>query len=118
MEEVFLEQTRGRENGLIVCTYAEAILGIGDQGVGVAYLCDLPVTCDSHFNPKGVPSSAIYDTSQSLETPSSPEFSSQTKPSFLLHWARMPNIIGSWVGPNTFEQAFLNIPSRNQLQNW
>lgn len=34
MEEAFLEQTKGREIDLIVCTDAEAILGIGDQGVG------------------------------------------------------------------------------------
>ncbi|OJA16884.1 hypothetical protein AZE42_08502 [Rhizopogon vesiculosus] len=33
-EKDFLEQTRGREIDLIVCTDAEAILGIGDQGVG------------------------------------------------------------------------------------
>jgi len=38
MEEDFLEQTRGRDIDLIVCTDAEAILGIGDQGVGVRYL--------------------------------------------------------------------------------
>jgi malate dehydrogenase (oxaloacetate-decarboxylating) len=38
MEEDFLEQTRGRDIDLIVCSDAEAILGIGDQGVGVGYL--------------------------------------------------------------------------------
>ncbi|KAG1902607.1 uncharacterized protein F5891DRAFT_1022447 [Suillus fuscotomentosus] len=34
MEKDFLEQTRGKDIELIVCTDAEAILGIGDQGVG------------------------------------------------------------------------------------
>ncbi|KZT73367.1 hypothetical protein DAEQUDRAFT_721963 [Daedalea quercina L-15889] len=34
MEEDFLEQTRGRDIQLLVCSDAEAILGIGDQGVG------------------------------------------------------------------------------------
>ncbi|KAF9492252.1 hypothetical protein BDN71DRAFT_1451813 [Pleurotus eryngii] len=34
MEEDFLEQTRGRAIDLVVCSDAEAILGIGDQGVG------------------------------------------------------------------------------------
>ena len=36
MEDDFLEQTRGREIDLIVCTDSEAILGIGDQGVGAS----------------------------------------------------------------------------------
>ena len=35
MEEDFLEQIRGRDVDLVVCSDAEAILGIGDQGVGV-----------------------------------------------------------------------------------
>ncbi|TFY55032.1 hypothetical protein EVJ58_g8504 [Rhodofomes roseus] len=34
MEEDFLEQTKGRDIQLFVCSDAEAILGIGDQGVG------------------------------------------------------------------------------------
>ena len=42
MEDDFLEQTRGREIDLIVCTDSEAILGIGDQGVGVSSLLSLP----------------------------------------------------------------------------
>lgn len=37
MERDFLEQTKGREIDLIVCSDAEAILGIGDQGVGVCF---------------------------------------------------------------------------------
>ena len=35
MEEDLLEQTKGRTIDLIVCSDSEAILGIGDQGVGV-----------------------------------------------------------------------------------
>lgn len=37
MEEDFLAVTKGRNIDLIVCSDAEAILGIGDQGVGVSY---------------------------------------------------------------------------------
>lgn len=36
MEKDFLDQTSGRNIDLIVCSDAEAILGIGDQGVGVS----------------------------------------------------------------------------------
>lgn len=47
MEEDFLEQTKGRDIDLVVCSDAEAILGIGDQGVGVRS-CDilLPIATD------------------------------------------------------------------------
>jgi malate dehydrogenase (oxaloacetate-decarboxylating) len=38
MEEDFLEQIKGRDIDLVVCSDAEAILGIGDQGVGVNLL--------------------------------------------------------------------------------
>ncbi|KAJ7040251.1 hypothetical protein C8F04DRAFT_1230938 [Mycena alexandri] len=34
MEEDFLEQTKGKNIDLVVCSDSEAILGIGDQGVG------------------------------------------------------------------------------------
>ena len=36
MEEDFLEQIKDKEIDLVVCSDAEAILGIGDQGVGVS----------------------------------------------------------------------------------
>lgn len=38
MEQDFLEQAQDREIDLIVCSDAEQILGIGDQGVGVSRL--------------------------------------------------------------------------------
>jgi malate dehydrogenase (oxaloacetate-decarboxylating) len=38
MEEDFVEQIRGRDIDLVVCSDAEAILGIGDQGVGVCHV--------------------------------------------------------------------------------
>ena len=43
MEEDFVEQTKGRQIDLIVCSDAEAILGIGDQGVGVRYIMTLGI---------------------------------------------------------------------------
>ena len=42
MEQDFLEQIEGRDIDLIVCTDSEAILGIGDQGVGVNLHISLP----------------------------------------------------------------------------
>jgi len=36
MEEDFLDMIEGREFDLVVCSDAQAILGIGDQGVGVS----------------------------------------------------------------------------------
>jgi malate dehydrogenase (oxaloacetate-decarboxylating) len=35
MEEDYLSQTEHRDIDLVVCSDGEAILGIGDQGVGV-----------------------------------------------------------------------------------
>jgi hypothetical protein len=43
MEEDFLEQIKGRDIDLVVCSDSEAILGIGDQGVGVTPFIFLPV---------------------------------------------------------------------------
>ncbi|KAJ7292975.1 hypothetical protein C8J57DRAFT_11999 [Mycena rebaudengoi] len=64
MEEDFLEQTQGRDIDLIVCSDSEAILGIGDQGVGVrvqANLCPIPNVL-STFQGIGISSakSSIY----------------------------------------------------------
>jgi|SRR6266850_289777 len=42
MEEDFLEQIKGRDIDLVVCSDSEAILGIGDQGVGVNLSIFLP----------------------------------------------------------------------------
>ena len=41
MEADFLEQTKGREIDLVVCSDAEQILGIGDQGVGVSTILNI-----------------------------------------------------------------------------
>jgi malate dehydrogenase (oxaloacetate-decarboxylating) len=43
MEADFLAQLEGRNVELVVCSDAEAILGIGDQGVGVLVIASLLV---------------------------------------------------------------------------
>lgn len=49
MEEDFLEQTKDRDIDLVVCSDAEAILGIGDQGVGVSALWSLQYSCRTNL---------------------------------------------------------------------
>ena len=50
MEEDFLEQTKGRQIDLVVCSDAEAILGIGDQGVGVSFRLSKSMTLCLHLS--------------------------------------------------------------------
>jgi hypothetical protein len=49
MEEDYLEQTRGHDIDLIVCSDAEALLGIGDQGVGVNYTLFIDCWISAHL---------------------------------------------------------------------
>ena len=53
MEEDFVEETKGREIQLVVCSDSEAILGIGDQGVGVSqstvHGAEFTLTCLGHW---------------------------------------------------------------------
>ncbi|KAI0028589.1 hypothetical protein K488DRAFT_58233 [Vararia minispora EC-137] len=51
MEQDFLEVTQGREIDLIVCSDAEAILGIGDQGVGISSAKSVIYTLIGRMNP-------------------------------------------------------------------
>ncbi|KAI9067187.1 hypothetical protein FKP32DRAFT_1701868 [Trametes sanguinea] len=51
MEEDFLEQTKGRQIDLIVCSDAEQILGIGDQGVGISAAKSVIYTLLAGVNP-------------------------------------------------------------------
>ncbi|KAI0697675.1 hypothetical protein BC835DRAFT_1269997 [Cytidiella melzeri] len=51
LEEDFLEQTKDREIDLIVCSDAEAILGIGDQGVGISSAKSAIYTLLAGMNP-------------------------------------------------------------------
>jgi hypothetical protein len=59
MEEDFLEQIKGRDVDLVVCSDAEAILGIGDQGVGVNPLYSSPrsffLTKSTSLGYRGIP---------------------------------------------------------------
>ncbi|KAF9819241.1 hypothetical protein IEO21_02280 [Rhodonia placenta] len=51
MEEDFLEQIKGREIDLVVCSDAEQILGIGDQGVGADRLRKVSNSLIAGVNP-------------------------------------------------------------------
>lgn len=45
MERDYLEQTKDKKVDLVVCSDAQAILGIGDQGVGVNILVYFIYVC-------------------------------------------------------------------------
>jgi len=53
MEEDFLDMIEGREFDLVVCSDAEAILGIGDQGVGVRNAPIVRFNHHTNINPIG-----------------------------------------------------------------
>ncbi|KIP03206.1 hypothetical protein PHLGIDRAFT_111171 [Phlebiopsis gigantea 11061_1 CR5-6] len=59
MEQDFLEQTRGRDIQLFVVSDAEAILGIGDQGVGIATAKSAIYTLVGGINPTKAVSVAL-----------------------------------------------------------
>ncbi|KAJ8454563.1 hypothetical protein ONZ45_g19255 [Pleurotus djamor] len=51
IEQEYLEQTKDKDVDLIVCSDAEAILGIGDQGVGGIGICTAKSAIYSLSNP-------------------------------------------------------------------